>query len=132
LGTYRLTQVGSATFQGEDGEGAEGTVTLLYQDAGRRIYHLKGSQRGYLFSPITGEGIAMLDYHLKVGSDGREVVETRVTVYSKLDNVFLATLVRVLRPVLQRLVNGKLTRAVDVVHQLGKVIATEPERVLRQ
>lgn len=132
LGTYRLTRAGPATFQGEDGEGAEGTVTLLYQDTTRRIYHLRGSQRGYVFTLITGEGIALLNYHVKVGADGREVVETRVTVYSKLDNPFLATLVRVFRPVLQRIVNSKLTHAVDVVHKLGKVMAAEPERVLRQ
>jgi hypothetical protein len=132
MGTYRLTQVGPGAFQGEDGEGADGMVTLLYQDTTRRIYHLKGSQRGYVFPQVTGEGIAMLNYHVKLGADGREVVETRVTVYSRLDNPLLATLVRVLRPVLQRIVNGKLTRAVDVVHKLGRVMAAEPERVLRQ
>lgn len=132
LGTYRLTQVGPATFQGEDGEGAEGTVMLLYQDTTRRIYYLKGSQRGYLFPLVTGEGIAMLNYHVKLGVDGDEVVETRVTVVSRLDNPILATLVRIFRPILQRIVNDKLTRAFDVVHKLGRRMAKEPERLSRQ
>ena len=64
-------------------------------------------------------------------TDGREGVETRVTVFSRLDNRFLANLVRLLRPILQRLINNKLTKGVKTVNRLTEFLAQEPEEVRR-
>src|SRR5205085_9383474 len=128
----RLASTGPDTYQGEDGQGGEGLITVLYQDAARRVYHIKGSQRAALFPVVTGAAVVMLNYGPKVHSDGREHVENRIVIYSKLDNPYLATLVQVLRPVLQRMVNNRLTAAVLVVHRLGEAIAADPDRVYRE
>src|SRR5437660_7286950 len=71
FGGYVVKEVSATVFTGEDREGGEATVTLLYRDMTRRVYHLRGSQRGY-FIPITGTGIVMLNYHTTFGADGRE------------------------------------------------------------
>jgi hypothetical protein len=132
LAGYRLTRMGPDRWHGDDGLGAEGLITPLYQDVTRRIYHMKGSHRGRLFPEITGEAIVMLNYHAKTGADGREYVETRITTYSRLDNPVLAILVKLLQPVLRGVVNEKLSNAFIVVHRLGELMAVDPERVYRQ
>jgi hypothetical protein len=130
FGGYVVSEVSPTMFTGEDKEGGEATVTLLYQDPVRRVYHLRGSQKGYVI-PITGAGIVMLSYHATPHSDGREGVDTRVTVFSRLDNRFLANLVKLMRPILQRLINDKLTRGVKTVNRLTEFLAREPQEVGR-
>jgi hypothetical protein len=131
IGNYHVITLQPGLYHGKDNEGGEAVLALLYQDGSQRVYHLKGSQSGY-FIPITGAGVVMLTYHTKPAPDGREVVETKVTVYTRLDNRFLATVVKVLRPLLQRVVNRKLTKGVKTVHRMGDVLSKEPDRVLRQ
>jgi hypothetical protein len=126
-----VKEVSATVFTGEDREGGEATVTLLYQDTTRRVYHLRGSQRGY-FIPITGMGIVMLNYETRLDAHGREGVETRVTVFSRLDNSFLANLVKLLRPILQRLINNKLTKGVKTVNRLTEFLVQEPQEVRRE
>ncbi len=132
LADYRVSRAGPNTWNGDDGQGAEGLITPLYQDTTRRVYHIKGTHRGRFFPLITGEAIVMLNYHAKAVADGREHVETRIIAYSRLDNPVLAMLVRVLQPILRRVVNDKLTRAFIIVHKLGELMASDPEQVYRQ
>jgi len=132
LAATRISQVGADAYQGDDGQGGEGLVTVLYQDGQRRVYHIKGSQRSSLFPMIAGAAVVMLNYHPKAAPDGRELVETRIIIYSKLENPYVAMLVQVLRPILQRAVNNRLTSAVLAVHRLCETIAADPERVYRE
>ena len=118
LAATRISQVGADAYQGDDGQ--------------RRVYHIKGSQRSSLFPMIAGAAVVMLNYHPKAAPDGRELVETRIIIYSKLENPYVAMLVQVLRPILQRAVNNRLTSAVLAVHRLCETIAADPERVYRE
>jgi hypothetical protein len=131
FGGYVVTEVSPTVFTGEDNQGGEATVTLLYQDPVRRIYHLQGSQKGYVIPKITGAGIVLLSYQATPDQDGRVGVDTRVTVFSRLDNRFLANLVKLMRPILQRLINDKLTRGVKTVNRLTEFLAKEPAQVGR-
>ena len=132
FGGYVVSEISPTVFRGEDREGGEATVTLLYQDPTRRIYHLRGSQRGQIIPTITGAGIVMLSYHARRGSDAREGIDTTVTVFSRLDNRFLANLVKLLRPILQRIINNKLTKGVNTVNRMTEFLAREPEEVSRE
>lgn len=132
LADYRVSRAGPDKWNADDGQGAKGLITPLYHDPTRRVYHIKGTHRGRFFPLITGEAIVMLNYHAKAGADGREHVETRIIVYSKLDNPVLAKLVRVFQPILRRVVNDKLTHAFIIVHTLGELMASDPDQVYRQ
>jgi len=131
FGGYVVAEVSPTVFMGEDNQGGEATVTLLYQDPVRRIYHLRGSQKGYVIPKITGAGIVLLSYQATPDPDGREGVDTTVTVFSRLDNRFLANLVKLMRPILQRLINDKLTRGVKTVNRLTEFLAREPQEAGR-
>jgi hypothetical protein len=132
FGGYIVTEVSPTMFTGEDQEGGEATVTVLYQDPVQRVYHLRGSQKGYVIPKIAGAGIVVLSYHAISDADGRETVDTRVTVFSRLDNRFLANLVKLIRPILQGLINDKLTRGVRTVNRFTEFLAREPEEVGRE
>ena len=132
LAEYRITRVGATTFQGDDGHGSEGLITLLYRDSTRRLYHMKGNHHGKVIPMITGEAIILMDYHVKTGADGREQVETRITSYSRIDNAFIAALVKIFQPFLRSVVNDKVAQGFLAVHSLGELMAADPEQVYRQ
>lgn len=129
---YRITHVGPAVFHGNDNAGSEGLITLLYQDTTRRVYHMKGSHHGKVIPLITGEAVILLNYHVKVGADGREQVETRIATYSRVDNPVIATLVKIFHPFLRVVVNDKVAQGFLAVHSLGELMAADPELVYRQ
>ncbi|HZC68631.1 MAG TPA: hypothetical protein VE201_08450, partial [Nitrospirales bacterium] len=132
LGDYRVQQVGAQGFHGEDGQGSEALFDVLYRDPTQRVYHIQGSHHGKVFSLITGEAIVMLTSQGRSGHDGKGSVETRMAVYSKLDNPMLATLVKVLQPFLRDVINEKLAGPFLAFHRLGELIAADPEQVYRQ
>jgi hypothetical protein len=132
LAEYRITRAGANAFQGDDGQGSEGLITLLYRDTTRRVYHMQGSHHGQVIPLITGEAVILLTYHVKAGADGREQVETRITTYSRIDNPVIAALVKIFQPILRGVVNDKLAHGFLVVHSLGELMAADPERVYRQ
>jgi hypothetical protein len=131
IGQYTIKRVGAQGFQGDDGQGSEALVDLLYQSSSQRVYHIQGRHHGKVFSLITGEAIVLLTSLIRTGNDGKESVETRMAVYSRLDNPMLATLAKVLQPFLRGVINGKLARPFLAVHQLGELIAADPGQVYR-
>ena len=132
LAAYRITRLGPAAFHGNDNEGSEGVITLLYRDSTRRLYHMKGHHHGRVIPMITGEAIILMNYHVKTGADGREQVETQITSYSRIDNVIIAALVKIFQPFLRSVVNDKLAQGFLAVHRLGELMGADPEQVYRQ
>ena len=132
LAEYRITRAGPTAFHGDDNQGSEGVITLLYRDTTRRVYHMKGSHHGKIIPQITGEAVILMNYHVKVGADGREQVETRIATYSKIDNPVIATLVKVFQPFLRSVVNDKLTQGFLAVHSPEALMAADPLLVYRQ
>jgi hypothetical protein len=132
IGQYTIKQVGVQGFQGDDGHGSEGLVHLISRTSTQRVYHIKGMHHGKFFSLITGEAIVLLTSQARTGNDGKESVETRLALYSRLDNPMLATLVKVLQPFLRRVINGKLAGPFLAVHRLGELIAADPKQVYGQ
>ena len=132
LGDYRVHQVGTQGFFGDDGQGSEALFDLLYRAPTQRVYHIQGSHHGKVFSLVTGEAIVLLTSEPRSGDSGKASVETRMAVYSRLDNPMLATLVKVLQPLLRGVINEKLAGPFLSVHRLGELIAADPEHVYKQ
>src|SRR5437867_7245855 len=122
LGDYRVHQVGTQGFFGDDGQGSEALFDLLYLAPTQRVYHVQGSHHGKVFSLVTGEAIVLLTSQPRSGDSGKGSVETQMAVYSRLDNPVLATLVKVLQPLLRGAINEKLAGPFLAVHRLGELI----------
>ncbi|MGH2620334.1 MAG: hypothetical protein ACRDHG_07160, partial [Anaerolineales bacterium] len=58
--------------------------------------------------------------------------ENTLISYTRLDDPWLAGVVRILRPLIGGAVTRKLSRGFQVTNQLGMLIAKDPERVVQQ
>jgi hypothetical protein len=130
LGLYQSEARGPDRFWGNDGEGTQGIVQLVYKDRASRIYYLEGSHDSRLLPHLAGKAVVFLRMSSVKESGGTEAMDSTVVAYTKLDNRFLSGLVVLLRPLVRGVATGKLQKGVETVNRLGRVMREHPERVL--
>ncbi len=130
LALYRAEVRGPNRYWGNDGEGAEGMIELVYQDRTTRLYYLEGSQDGRVLPHLTGKAVLLLRMHAVKNADGTEAMDTTMVAYTRLDNRVLSGLVSLLRPLVGGTVTRKLMKGVETVNQLSRIMRREPDRVL--
>ncbi|MBI3356987.1 MAG: hypothetical protein HY038_09505 [Nitrospirae bacterium] len=130
LGLYKSEARGQGRFWGNDGEGTEGIVQLVYKDGTSRIYYLEGSHDSRLLPHITGKAVVFLKMNAVREADGIGAMDSTMIAYTRLDNRILSGLVSLLRPLIGGTVTGKLQKGVETVNRLGQVMRRHPERVL--
>lgn len=130
LGLYRAEVRGAGRYWGHDGEGTEGIVELVYRDRTSRIYYLEGSHDSRLLPHVTGKAVVLLRMRRLIDQNGVESMESTMVSYTRLDNRVLSGLVSLLRPLVGGIVTRKLTKGVETVNRLSRVMREHPERVL--
>lgn len=130
LGLYRAETRGSGRYWGNDGEGTEGTVELVYQDRTTRVYYLEGSHNSRLLPHLTGKAVVFLRLNAVKERNGVESVESTMVSYTRLDNRVWSGLVSLLRPLVGGTVTRKLLKGVESVNRLSRLMRLEPDRVL--
>lgn len=130
LGLYQSEDRGPDRFWGNDGEGTQGIVQLVYKDRVSRIYYLEGAHDSRLLPHLTGKAVVFLSMSSVKESGGTEAMDSTLVAYTKLDNRFLSGLAVLLRPLVRGIVTGKLRKGVETVNRLGLVMREHPERVL--
>jgi hypothetical protein len=129
LGRYQVVPQGPNQFWVNDGDGAEGLLTLLYRDPSRRIYYLRGFHKGRFLPTVRGTAVIFM-HSLSISThEGGSAVETSLVIYTKLDNAVLAEVARVVRPLIREAVTRKLSRGIEVAHRLGAAIAEDPQQI---
>ena len=129
LADYKAEMRGPGRWWGNDGEGTEGMVQLVYQDRAIRVYYLEGTHRSRLLN-VSGKAVVFLRMGTVKEPSGLEAMENTLVVYTMLDNRVLSGLASLLRPLVGATVIRKLRKGVDVVNRLGLEIRQRPERVL--
>ncbi len=130
LGPYKAETRGVDRYWGDDGEGTEGIVQLIYQDRTSRIYYLEGTHHSRLLPNIRGKAVVFLRMHRVNESDSLESMDSTLVSYTKLDNRILSGLVSLLRPLIGGMVTRKLAKGVEAVNRLGQEMRQHPDRVL--
>ncbi|TKB94017.1 MAG: hypothetical protein E8D41_05575 [Nitrospira sp.] len=130
LGLYTSEVRGPGRFWGNDGEGAEGIVQLVYQDRTARVYYLEGSYDTRLLPNLAGKAVVFLKMDSVHDADGMEAVHSTMVSYVKLDNRVLSGLATLLRSLIERTVNRKLSKGVETVNRLSRLMRQHPDRVL--
>jgi hypothetical protein len=130
LGLYKSEERGPGRFWGNDGEGTEGIVQLVYKDRTSRLYYLEGSHNSRLLPHVTGKAVLFLRMIPVNEFNGAEAMDSTVVSYTKLDNRILSRLVSLLRRLIGGVVTGKLQKGIETVNRLGQVMRRHPERVL--
>ena len=129
---YQSEMRGSGRYWGNDGEGTEGIVELVYQDRTSRVYYLEGSHRSRFLPLITGKAVVLLRMNPVIGSNGVEAMDSTLVSYSRLDNRVLSGIVSLLRSFVGSAVMRKLAKGVDTVNRLSLVMRQQPDRVVSE
>lgn len=130
LADYKAETRGPNRWWGNDGEGTEGMVQLVYHDRTTRIYYLEGTHRSRLLPNLSGKAVVFLRMGSVKDPTGHEAMENTLVAYTMLDNRVLSGLASLLRPLVGATVTRKLAKGIDVVNRLGVEIRQRPDRVL--
>lgn len=129
IAPYQSELRGPARYWGNDGEGTEGIVQLVYQDRTSRIYYLEGSHESRFLPHITGKAVVLLKMNRVTDSKGIESVDSTLVFYTSVDNRLLSGIVSLLRPLVGSTVTRKLARGVDSVNRLSQAMRQQPDQV---
>jgi hypothetical protein len=127
---YKAETRGRDRWWGDDGEGTEGIVHLVYQDSTTRVYYLEGTHWSRLLPNVSGKAVLFLRMAPVREPNGDEAMENTMVAYTMLDNRLLSGLASLIRPLVGATVTGKLAKGIEVVNRLGLEIRRRPERVL--
>jgi hypothetical protein len=130
LAEYKSEDRGPGRWWGNDGEGTEGIVQLVYRDPATRIYYLEGTHRSHLLPNVRGKAVVFLRMRPVKDSSGFEATESTMVAYTMLENRIVSGLVSLLRPLIGATVMRKLSKGVEVVNRLGLEMRQRPDRVL--
>jgi hypothetical protein len=130
LGLYEAERRGPGRYWGNDGEGTEGIVELVYQDRTSRIYYLVGSHHSRLLPNMTGKAVVLVSMNAVKEASGAEAMDSTMVSYARLDSRILSGLMSLLRPLIGGIVSRKLAKGVEAVNRLGLEMRERPERVL--
>jgi hypothetical protein len=130
LAPYKAEQRGPGRYWGDDGDGTEGIVELIYHDRTSRVYYLEGTHHSRWLPHLRGRAVVLLRATPVTDPDGLESMDSTMVSYTKLDNAFLAGLASLLRPLVGSAVTHRLAKGVEVVNRLGLEMRRHPDRVL--
>jgi len=130
LAPYKAETRSPGFYWGDDGEGTEGTLQLIYQDGRNRMYYLEGTHHSRLLPNVSGRAVVFLHMEAVKGRGEGDAIESTIVSYTRLDNRVLAGMASLLRPLVGSVVTRKLVKGLDVVNRLGKEMREHPERVL--
>jgi hypothetical protein len=130
LGLYKAERRGPDRYWGNDGEGTEGLVELVYQDRISRIYYLEGTHYSRLLPNMTGKAVLLLRMTPVKLANGAEAMDSTMVSYVKLSNPVVTGLLSLLRPLIGGTISRKLAKGVKIVNRLGLEMRDHPERVL--
>lgn len=130
MGRYRIQGRGHQQYWVDDGEGADGTVRLLYQEGHTRLYYIEGRHRSRFLPDIEAATAVVMHVTAIVGGD-RESAQTRMQAYTRFKDGVVTDLLRLFRPLITGPVTRALSKEFTLTHRLGEAIAKDPVRVRR-
>lgn len=110
----------------EDRKGISGKFEVIYSRLGKKYYYGFGGYYG-LFLKLVGRGVLLFEYRGVRGNPPRTYVSANV--YTKIDNVILEVLIKILKPIIRPLMDKKIYKFINETQSLAKEITMRPEKV---
>lgn len=131
LDRYTLRQEGPGLYHIEDRGALRGDLRLLESGDGRQAYLATGEFRSLAhLIRFSGRTVIILDYH-EISEGGQAAIEARPTLYVKIDNVIVGAVVKVLAPLVRRLMDRRLATLIDAGRAVADRIARDPAGLYR-
>jgi hypothetical protein len=110
----------------DDRKGISGRFEVIYSEPGQRYYYGEGGYHGLILK-LQGKGIMLLEY--RRGLSNPPSVYINANSYTKIENIVLRILVKILKPIVIPLVDKKLYEFIESAQKLAKEITEHPEKV---
>ena len=112
----RLWRVGPGRYQGDDGAWNSGTLEVLSAEGDRRVFLAHGVSHGWWFGDVAGRVVGAVD----LASEADDHIRGEVQVWAKIDHGVLDRLLRVVAPVIGKLLDRQLEAQFGVTFRLAE------------
>lgn len=109
-----------------DRKGIAVKFEVTYSAPGKRYYYGFGGYHGFILK-LPGRGALFFEYREVGGNPPRTWVNAYV--YTRVDNIVLGILLKILKPIIIPLMDKKIYKFIDETRKLAREITTHPEKV---
>jgi hypothetical protein len=125
IGNYTIRREGPDRFHGYDPDGVEGDMAIYYRDGAHRVYYAEGIAKGGLVT-LRGKTVIFHAFQYRSAGQAQEWVQSRLTIYAKIENPVLAFVIKILEPFIGQLVDPRISKAQGVVKQVSEALVHDP------
>ena len=119
------------SYWGTDGTGATGHFRVVYADEKKRVFFLDGTLNKKWLPTIFARSVMVLIFEHKADGEG-SYVENDLYGYIKIDNTFVAYLVKLLRPIIGSMAHEKIKHILSVGATVSEVAYRDPAGFLKK
>jgi len=127
IAPYTVTMRGPRSFWADDGYGTQGLITLMEHKENYRLYYGEGSHKGRLFPLLRAAGVIVMKMEAQTGKDCRPSTKASFSVFVHVKNRFVAGVLTLLRPFLQKTIDGKFRKAFSAAERIGRLLEKDPQ-----
>ena len=103
IAPYRAVRISPGRYEADDGGGNTGTIEIFGTEGAQRVLMERGVSPGWWFGDISGRVVALVAF----SAEGKRL-RGDVTVWARIDQGVIASLLRLLAPMLGGFLDGKL------------------------
>ena len=111
-----------------DRKGIIGKFEPIYTVPRKKYYYGFGGYHGMIFK-LLGRGTLLFEYRGVGGNPRRTYVNANV--YTKIDNVVLEILLKILKPIIMPLMDKKIYKFIEETQKLAREISIHPDKVYK-
>ncbi len=129
IGDYVIEHEKDVTYSYDDGKGLGGKYDVVYSEQGERYFYGAGKYEGLILKLI-GKGLVLTRFYTKQNYPHRIYLDANV--YAKIENLVLRVLMKILKPIVIPLIDGKINRFIKDLHGLLEEITSHPEKIYKK
>ena len=126
IGNYVINQGENETYNFDDSKGLTGNYEEVFSDENQRYFFGNGKFDGWLIN-LVGSGLVLTKFRAILGTDNLVYMDAKV--YSKIDNLVIGVLMKILKPIVIPLIDRKIKKLIGKVQELKKEITDDPEKI---
>jgi hypothetical protein len=121
-------RTGAYTWKGNDGQGTESNVELVYGTDELHLYYGEGFYEGPLLKrKVAGRAVVLLRSNYGLAANARAQVNNRVDVFIAIDNVGAELLAKTLQPMVGSTADVNFTEAAKFLGKLSQTAEANPD-----
>ncbi len=127
-----LVRTGANSYQGNDGSGTTGTVTLCYSNHDTQVVYAEGSYEGPMFSrPLRAQCVLVLRAGYIQETNGRYYITNRLDAFIHIDHAGLELIAKTFNPLVNKTVDINFRETIAFVGTVSRTAEANPPGMQR-